>query len=464
MSLPEPSPPTLRTAVLRHRWPLLLLVGVPVLLLAVAAAAFLPSRYDARSVVTLSPEIERGAGADLVRLALPSYAVALGARTSVDRVAAGLGVSGEVDVEVTTPTEAGYVEVTVTSGDAAQSADVANGLAALAVARAGDDPLISAQQTVEAVPATRPSGPPRTLILLAGLVAAVAAAVATVIATERLSPRVWSTDEVAALAGRGDVLRLRHVPPPGPALAAVRSRRGAAAAQSLLGLVGAEAGTPVRPALAFTAPADSPDVAAVATMLGAAAAGAGAGVGLVEADFGRAPLGEQVGTEADVHVLPWPLADVRQTEASGRRVASRLLALPGRVDVEALLAVPRTVRAMVLRLGREQDVVLVCAPALTEGGAAVVAAVGDGCDTVLVVPVGSRRDLLSAGAAALARGGVSPVATVVVDRRTLLWRLRARLAARRAGPTAPAVVPLRTPARGLEEPSWSASRTGGSRA
>jgi len=193
-----------------RRWPIALLIAVGVTTGAYVAAQSPPSTYRAVSIVSFLPTQQYQA--DLVRLSLPRYQAFA---ASTDRVAL---VADELDlprrevrdaVEVTVPAESPNIEIAVTTHSARQSATIANRLAELTVAFAENDGVVTAASLQKAEPPTSPSGPDRTLLVAAGLVAGIALGLAVAFLLEWRRPRIRTSRDLEAIA---DGRRVELVP------------------------------------------------------------------------------------------------------------------------------------------------------------------------------------------------------------------------------------------------------------
>ena len=93
---------------LRRRWPLAVLVALPLALGVSAYARSVPAEYDAQTTVAFAPRPGAQIGADVVRVVLPRYVALLSAPATTQRVAAETGLPRELlaaaDVAVTTET------------------------------------------------------------------------------------------------------------------------------------------------------------------------------------------------------------------------------------------------------------------------------------------------------------------------------------------------------------------------
>lgn len=194
---------------LRWRWRLAVQVALALTLGATLYAQLLTTRYEATSVVSFAPG--EGVGADELRVLLPRYPVLLSSAGTLAQVAEQTGIPVdelESGVRITTPANTANVQISVSSTGPQRAAAAANALAAVVMASSTDDALLSADVVAPAVPDSRPAGPPRRLIELAGLAVGLLAGAAAAVLAEQVRPRLWSLQDLRAVCSVPVVGRL----------------------------------------------------------------------------------------------------------------------------------------------------------------------------------------------------------------------------------------------------------------
>jgi hypothetical protein len=184
-----------------RRWPVVVLTTLGVGLGAFAVAQSPPSTYEAVAVVSFLPVREYQA--DLLRLTLPRYQAYASSTDRLRQVADELGLDERKvrdAVEVRIPAESPNITITVTTTSPRQSAAIANRLAELTESFADADGVLRSANLQRAQPAREPSGPPRTLITAAGLLAGLAMGGVLAYLIEARRPRVRTRVDLEAIA------------------------------------------------------------------------------------------------------------------------------------------------------------------------------------------------------------------------------------------------------------------------
>lgn len=144
-----------------------------------------PDEYTGRALVQFRPRATKNGGVvgdATAASATSGYAAYLGAPSTLQSVAGQIGVQPSMlreglAIQVIPATTT--LSVSFTSGAADLSAQGANAMAQVAQLRATDDPLVSATVLAPAGIPGAPSGPQRTLIVVAGFLLGVLLAAAT---------------------------------------------------------------------------------------------------------------------------------------------------------------------------------------------------------------------------------------------------------------------------------------------
>jgi uncharacterized protein involved in exopolysaccharide biosynthesis len=180
-----------------------------IVLLAVSASAFYafsaPDEYTGTALVQFRPRAtENGGvvGSETAASAAAGYAAYLGSPSTVQAVAAPLGVSASdmrANMELRLLPGTTSLQVSLSSESPELAAQGANALAQVAVTRAVDDPTVSGTVLANAAVPNVPSGPARALILVAGVMLGLilAGAVHLLVSARRRTRGAASVDQSA---------------------------------------------------------------------------------------------------------------------------------------------------------------------------------------------------------------------------------------------------------------------------
>lgn len=196
-----------------RRWPLGLIAAIPVLLAATVYAEALPPEYTAEAVVSFAPRPETNLSADIVRLQVARYATYAASLPTVSGAADASGVAAdrvEKALTVTAPTDSSNLRVSVTLESRDDAIRVAAAITDRVLRLANStETLVNAGLVVPASADSSPTGPPRRLIELLGLVTALALAVLVPVAAQRFWPRIYSEQDLLALGAPGRLARMK---------------------------------------------------------------------------------------------------------------------------------------------------------------------------------------------------------------------------------------------------------------
>jgi polysaccharide biosynthesis transport protein len=368
---------------LRRRWLVAALVAVPLLIAVVVYSAALSDTYQAETVVAFSPKPPATVGGDTIRIVLPKYVAGVTSAQTVRRVAAQVGLTprtlgGALDASI--PADTTNLEIHVTLSSARQAAAAATALADTVLTAAESDDLLSAAVVSPATVPGSPSGPPRKLIDLVGLVLAALAGVLAAFLLERGSPRIRQAEDIVKLTGYpviGRIPRSRalRVDP----VEALNDPAVGTAVRNLRLYLDAELRDQPLQTLAVTSPGVGDGKTTVAIALAAAIARLDAKVLLVDADLRRPRVASALGLETerslgDVLTRKRTLAECVQTGVAGLHV------IVGSVvdDVGDLLA--RSFADVMAQAQLNYDVIVVdCPPLLGNEDATTVTSLVNGC-------------------------------------------------------------------------------------
>lgn len=402
---------------LRRRWPLVLLVGVPLFLAVFAYTENLPSTYRSTAVVSLTPRPDVVIGGDVLRVVAPKYVAYLASRPTTTSVARSVGIDpadlrGGLDVSVAP--ETANLEITVELGRPADAAAAAAQLSAEAVRLAGSDRLLAADLLVPAVAVEQPSGPRRRLIEAGGLLLALLAGVTVALVVDRSQPRVSTTDELASLSGLRTLValprsrRLRRAP-----REALDDPGVSAAVGTLLVQLDTESRIEPVKVVAVTSPLPGDGKTTVAAVLATGLARLDARVLLLDGDMRRPRLAQHMGVSDAGPVL----TDVLEgTTPLDRAVVAHeppsLHVLPTRGHPEAGNLLARRLKQVLEDAAERYDVVVLdCPPVLATDDALVITVMCDG--VLLVVDRGGRASVVQAATSTLQGLKVRVVGTVL---------------------------------------------------
>jgi succinoglycan biosynthesis transport protein ExoP len=201
---PEGGLPELIDA-LRWRWKPTVLIAALFTLGATVYVETLPSQYDGKSVVAISPRANApAAGSDTVRVLAPKYVRYVTAPSTIARVAPRINEDRKVIEEAinsSIATDTGNVEITVRLPSPARAARAANAFADAAVAFSQTDPLLVGQIVARALPDSGPAAPPRRLLEAASLLVGILIGVVVSLLLERGKPRLRTWRDLARLTG-----------------------------------------------------------------------------------------------------------------------------------------------------------------------------------------------------------------------------------------------------------------------
>ncbi|PKW26715.1 hypothetical protein [Phycicoccus duodecadis] len=155
-----------------------LLLALVVAIVGQVYAAGLPDQYTAQSVVLFgSRPTENGsiASSDSVQAAAAGYVAYLSAPSTLREVADGIGESPAVLKDGLTVTQlpaTGTIRIDFETTDPDRAARASNALATSMAARTVSDPVVYGQVLARAAVPLQPSGPPRTILLVATILVA----------------------------------------------------------------------------------------------------------------------------------------------------------------------------------------------------------------------------------------------------------------------------------------------------
>lgn len=432
--------PISSATVLARRWPLVLLLAIPIAVGAVVGVRSLGRTYEAVAVVTFSPRADVLVAGDVLRLTIPRYATLATADSTFDAARASLGLDSDTsfDVRAEIPPETTNLFLTVNGESADLTAAIANDLARQVVDASERDDLLTSTLLVAAEVPDDTSGPPLVLLYPVAILAALAISAAIVLVIDLVRPRVWTPADVRTLT-RAAVLGVI------PSARSVRSDpiwtgdHGAVAdhVRALRWQTESLRVADRVPVLVVTSPTDGDGKSTVAALLAGSLAQGGRRVALVDGDFGSPSLTDRLSRAFSPRQSVWGRLRRRAVEQPEwlprpqtlvetardplaisehwwRPSVANLMFLPAAAESSGGTSLAPYVEDLFEALRFEKDWVVVDAPALFGGQSAEVLARSADM-VILVVSGGSHRRAVKAASNVLAGLG-APLAGVVVNR------------------------------------------------
>lgn len=402
---------------LRRRWPLALLVMIPLFLGVIVYAESLPATYESRSVVSLTPRPQIDVGGDTLRIVLPKYVAFLSSRPTTSAVAGELALdAGDLrdGTDVSVAPETTNLEITVELTDSGDAQRAAAALAGAAVELSADDRLLQAEILVPAVEVTTAVGPPRRLLEAGGLLLALLAGITLALIVDRSQPKVSTPEDLADLTGQrvlGTLPRSRVLRQ--PPVEALGDPGVSASVGAMLVQLDSESRIQAVEVLAVTSPSPGDGKTTVAAVLATGLARLDARVLCIDADLRRPRLGDHLGLAPSKLGFSEVLEDPTKLDAAlVRQPSGNLFVLTARPHGDASNLLARRLQG-VLAVAREKFdiVVLDCPPVLATDDSLVITTMCDA--TLVVVDRGSRSDQVAAATTSLQGIGVRVVGCVL---------------------------------------------------
>lgn len=405
---------------LLRRWKAAAAVAVAVVIGAAVYAQSLPDTYQGRTVLAFAPRTGPDGkpvdvGADTLRVVLPKYVAYVSARATVRRVAERIGEPpGELSdaVDATITEDSGNITITVTLPSARRAASAANALADETLAFNGTDPLLQGVTVAPSLPPGSPSGPPRTLILLAASVVGLMLGAAAAFVLERGRPRVRTWRDAGLVTGYPVVGR---VPPArslrtSPVDALADPAVGAAVRTLRTNLERVSRERPVH-ALIITSSMPGEGKTTVAATLAVALANLEASVLLIDADLRRPGMSRVFELEPETGLNRILRGEATLADCLRPGPVPGLQLLPTQADIEAGDLLARRFSDVLREARARFDVIVVDAPPLLGGDdARTVATLCDG--VLMVVAADTAAVSVSEAAGALDALGVRVLGVV----------------------------------------------------
>jgi capsular polysaccharide biosynthesis protein len=412
--------------LLRQRWTVVLGVAAAFVVIGVIYVATLATTYQATAVIALQPKPNSNLGSDMLSLTAPQIAIVAESDDTVRAAARAVRVSqsaasGAVSAEV--PVQTANVKVVATLGNASKAAALANAVVDRTLAVNANSQY---QFTIikRATPGS-PSGPHRTLYLMAFLIAGLAFGLLAAALLAWLRPVVASRNEVEATT---DFPVVGNVPQKG--LDSGRSWPDLVTATSLVpsfnGLATVvrrrmRAGSAYRDKrVVVTSADDRDDAGRIAIALGAALARFGSEVLVIDADVGDSPIWRFVEASDDKNVAmsQVPMRDWRKrpTEPPPAETTMLLpqLSLVARESAKELVNEVLSGNAKKIdELEVHYDAVIIHAGSAADPVTDAFAAISS--DALLVVRRGSAQPIVRGAAQMLGGAGVPVIGVIGID-------------------------------------------------
>ncbi|MGH3102748.1 MAG: polysaccharide biosynthesis tyrosine autokinase [Gaiellaceae bacterium] len=378
---------------LRWRWKPTALVALPFFLAAALYVETLPSEYDAKAVVAFAPRPDvSSAGADTVRVVVPKYIEYATAPATAEQVAEEVGLQPEAverAVDASVATDTGTLTIIARRRSPERAAEIANAVADEVVDFARRDPVLAAQEVVEARPPRDPAAPPRRLLEAAALLVGLLLGVAVSLLIERGRPRLRSWRDMAKLTGYPVVGRVPNVramhahpreafadPRTGSAFRTLRANLEPHLRDGKVGVV------------VVTSPQAGDGKTTVAALLAESLSRLGLKTLLVDADLRRPRIARFAELNGDRGLASLLRESSKLSEAVQPGWIEGLSVLPTSADANAGDLLARRFADVVAEARKSFDVIVVdTPPLLATDDARTVAAAAQG--TLLVVSAGS---------------------------------------------------------------------------
>jgi len=377
---------------LRWRWKPAAVIALCIFVGALLYIQKLPSEYDGKAIISISPRVGTAAGADTVRVEAPKFVAFTEAPETARTVEGIVGIPASTlnkSVNASVPVDTGNVSIVVRLRSPQHAAEAANAFADQVISFSKSDPLLTAQIVARALPPTAPAAPPRRLLEAASLVVGVLIGVGVSLLLERGRPRLRSWRDMARMTGYPVVGRV-------PSTRILRTRPTEAFADPITGSAFRTLRANIEPQLReqdidmllVTSPSKGDGKTTVAALLAESLGRLGMRVLLVDADLKRPRLARL----AKLNGHPG-LADVLR-----ERVTLSQGVQPGWIDELSVLAtapepeagdlLPRHFGDVIQQAREDYDVIVVDAPPLLgTDDARVIAPLAAG--VILVVSAGS---------------------------------------------------------------------------
>lgn len=407
---------------LRRGWALLLLVTIPVAAGVALYAESLSDEFQATAVVSYAPRLDAQVGADVVRLVVPKYQIYVLSDATVRRAAREVGVSkSEIEDGLTAAvsTDTSNLEITVNGENRREVARAANALADEAVTFSDGDRLLVGTVVARAAAPTSPSGPPRRLLEIAGLLAALVVGVGVVLVVDRLRPIVRSAADVGAatrLRVLGALPRARALRAPRQAIGSARVGSAIRNLRTQLDHAAVRNGEARGYVLVVTSASRHQGKTTVASSLAIASARVGQRVLLVDGHLEHPDLAAVFGVPSSPGVSDALRGDALDEERIGREVMQNLSVMPSAPDADAGDRLASGMQRLLTWGARRFELVVVDAPPLLGNDSAQkLATLADG--VVLVVSRGTREPLVESAMGILRALDANVIGAVANDVR-----------------------------------------------
>jgi succinoglycan biosynthesis transport protein ExoP len=378
---------------LRWRWKPAALIALCIFVGAFLYIQKLPSKYDAKAVVAISPRADvPAAGADTVRVGAPKFVAFAEAPRTAARIGALTGLSRqtlEKAVNASVPVDTGNVSIIVRLEDANKAADVANLYARSVIDFSKNDPLLSGELVASAIAPTTPAAPPRRLLEAAALIVGVLVGVGVSLLLERGRPRLRSWRGIARMTGYPVVGRV-------PSARALRTRPTEAFSDPVTGSAFRTLRANIEPqlrdekvgVLLVTSAGKSDGKTTVAAALAEALGRVGMEVLLVDADLKRPRVARLAGMNGQIGLPEVLRGKVSLARAVQPGWTNQVSVLPATADVEGGDLLAQHFGEVLAEARKRFDLVVIDAPPLLgTDDARTMAPIADG--VLLVVSAGS---------------------------------------------------------------------------
>lgn len=379
-------------------------------------ASTLPTLYAGNAVVALVPlPSDETDSDDAVEIAMPAYVAQATSPTTIEEVAAEVGVpAGDLaeELHVTYEPESSTMAIELQLPSPANAADAANAIAARVITAAQGDELVAAEVVSRALPEGEPDAPRRGLMGLAALGAGTVVGTAAALFLERTRRNLRTSADIPRALGLqvlGAVPRSRVFRTPTRALShpTVGSAFRTMRANVLRSL------TEDKAIIAVTSPDQGAGKSVISSLLAESLARVGRSVLLIDADLYRPSIARKFKLDVHRSLAAVLRGTIPLKQAVKKGWVESLLVLPTKSDKEAGDLISSRFPALLEEGSQLVDIVIVdCPPLRGTSEGKLLASMTDGA--LLVVRRGTKEDAVidSLGALETLR---TPVIGVVIN-------------------------------------------------